>query len=257
MVTSLREVLLQISFSFQGLCPQGLPKEQFVCRLISWMGLRSLATVNANWTSAVPYTVKITKLLRKCRMIVPPHDKLVKHDKNQWTDSRNIKQNILQQFHHAARLMDSSCATLTTRDRTPWNGTSLRDMFRAGLTLGICTTPHSLSWTNIRTPKALRTCRTPTAKTDALDCHRQESKGKAPVEHTGRVKNHIVSCSYITLKYARSGRNTVCSPYSTVNTHTHLCVFSFPHKYELYRSSVTLAADSVGRPVIVAACKLI
>lgn len=130
-------------------------------------------------------------------------------------------------------------------------------MFRAGLTLGICTTPHSLSWTNIRTPKALRTCRTPTAKTDALDCHRQESKGKAPVEHTGRVKNHIVSCSYITLKYARSGRNTVCSPYSTVNTHTHLCVFSFPRKYELYRSSVTLAADSVGRPVIVAACKLI
>lgn len=207
-------------FSFQSSCTQGLPKEQFVCRLISWMGLPNLPTTNANWTSLVPYTVKVTKLLRKCRMIVPPHEKLVKHDKNEWTDSRNINQNILQRVHHEARLMDSSCAKLTTRDRTPWKGTSLRDMFRAGLTLGICTTPHSLSWTNIRTPKALRTCRTPAAKTDALDCRRQESKGKAPVQHTGRVKKHIVSCSCIALKYARSGGNTVCSPYSTVSTHT-------------------------------------
>lgn len=220
MATSLREVLLQIFFSFQSSCTQGLPKEQCVCHLISWMGLPSLPTTNANWTSLVPYTVKVTKLLRKCRMIVPPHEKLVKHDKNEWTDSRNINQNILQRVHHEARLMDSSCAKLTTRDRTPWKGTSLRDMFRAGLTLGICTTPHSLSWTNIRTPKALRTCRTPAAKTDALDCHRQESKGKAPVQHTGRVKKHIVSCSCIALKYARSGGNTVCSPYSTVSTHT-------------------------------------
>lgn len=123
-------------------------------------------------------------------------------------------------FTIAAGLMDSSCTKLRAHDRTPSRGAPLRDMFRVGLTPRICTTSHSPPWTNIRTPKALRTCHTPAAKTDALDCHRQERQGKAPVEHTGRVKQHIVSCSYVALNDARNRQNTFCSSYSAVNTHS-------------------------------------